>query len=138
MGKLLEFFGAGPARLQALLIGALAMALTCAALAGWALVERSGRLTLKIEVVRLEGQVTVLADKLKTQNDAVDAFGKAGDRIVGDVKKQLASLAKNDGRRSQQIASIEALLRQPRPTGADGRPAGCSDAWRRIEAQVRP
>lgn len=133
MKTILGFFGAGPARLQALLIGAMAMAVTCLALTAWALWERSGKLSCEVERVTLAAQVAVLADKLNTQNTAVDALGSLGNQIRGDVKTGLAKIGAAEAARAAKFAELADLIKKPPPVRADGKPADCADAWREIE-----
>lgn len=89
-----------PLRLKALIIGAVALAAVCLALITWALIERSGRLGCRVDVVRLEGKVTqlegqvdVLADKIRTQNTAIDGWRLAAEKQkgVGDVARAAAA-----------------------------------------------
>ena len=79
-------------------IAIVALGVACAVLTTWALLERSGRLGCKVDVVRLEGEVTrlgqvdLLADKIQTQNTAIDGWKAAAEKQkgVGDVARAAA------------------------------------------------
>lgn len=129
MGSLIGFFAGGPARLQALLIGAIAMLLACAALTIWALWERSGRLGATVQLTAAVAQQAVLADKLG-QCDAGTAEAKrVGDAAIAAMGGLVAAARKQHEGSRQQVMRIEDLLAKPPPAGAS-----CEDAWRAIEA----
>lgn len=138
MGGLLAFFGAGPARLQALLIAAMAMLALVLALTTWALVERTKRLSLKVEVVALRAQSDVLADSLGRCNAGVEAAAKAGIAAQGDVKRLVAAAEKAATRTEAARRDIRTILSKPAPTRPDGKPKDCIDAIAEIKAKVRP
>jgi hypothetical protein len=129
MGGLLGFFAGGPARIQALLVGVLAMALVCAGLTIWALWERAGRLSLRAELTAAVDQGKVLADKLLQCDTATAATKSAGDRSVAEMRRLVAAVDKRFADTPERIRRLEDLLKLPPPAGAT-----CEDAWRAIEA----
>jgi hypothetical protein len=143
MMALLNLFGAataGPAtvlRLKALLVAALAMLAACLALTVWALIERSGRQSCEIENVQLEIQVQVLGVAIERQNAGVDAVNKAGVAVQAGVKQLLAAADRANAGRASLLGDIREVLNRPTPTRADGKPAGCEDAWLEIEKRVQ-
>ena len=143
MLTILEFFGGSllsPAfalRLKLMLIAAAAMAALCLGLTTWALLERSGRLSLKVDVVRLEDQVKILSAALKRQSVAILDHAAIGNAIRADIRGELDRLAAAAGKRDPVLLELEALIRKgsKRP---DGTAADCRDAWREFERRARP
>lgn len=132
MGALLGFFATGPARLQALLIGALALAVVCLSLFAWAMIERSGRLSLKVEVVTLKAQTDVLADSLGRCNAGVENAAKAGAAAVGETKRLLSMAERMLERTAAAREEIRQIVSKPPPVRADGKPKDCVDALAEI------
>jgi len=136
---LLNFFGAAalaPAsllRLKALLIAAAAMLLACLALTTWALIERSGRLSCKIETVELSAQVKVLSASLERQNTGIDATIAAGNDARAAIRLLLVAAGKLAAGRQSIIDEVNGILAKPTPTKPDGKPYGCDEAWSEIE-----
>lgn len=135
MNTLLGFFGASPARLQALLIAALTMALVCAGLGGWALIERSGRFQAEryAEVYKL--QSAVLDDALGRCNAGVAAVQKAGEDAQQGVRELRAAAAKLNSAGASLIHDARQIASRPAPLRPDGQARDCTDAWREIETR---
>jgi type II secretory pathway component PulK len=130
---LLAFFGASPARLQGLLLGAAAAAVLCMGLAGWALLERSGRFQCREALQGARDQAAVLAAAVKAQSASIDQLGAESRAARADTAQRLAELDRRD---AGARATLEALGRQlaaATPAAAGGKPRGCDDylkAWR--------
>jgi len=136
MGALLGFFGAGGLQLKALIVGAAVMAIACLGLTTWALLERSGRLSCKVDVVRLEDQVKVLADQLKRQSAAVIDHAAIGAAVQAAIRGDLDKIGKLISKSDPKLLELERLIKQ-RQLRADGKPVDCGDAWREIEKRAR-
>lgn len=128
MGGLVGFFAGGPARIQALLIGALAMALVCAALLIYGLWWRGEAFEARRDRDVFKMQASVLSDGLTRCNAGADEAKRAGDRAVGLVRGLLEDIRKQNGPLLGQASRIEELLKNPTPNGA-----GCDAAWDEIE-----
>lgn len=103
-------------------------ALVVVSLTAWGFFERSGRLSCKVENVKLSAQVDTLSDKIKEQNDAVDGLKAAS---VKAGKESLAALKRADDLDKSLDSTkkkLRELSKQPTPKGA-----GCEDAWLKIE-----
>lgn len=135
MNALLGFFGASPARLQALLIAALAMALVCAGLGGWALIERSGRYQAERDAAVYKSQSAVLSDSLDRCNAGVAAVQKAGEDAQKSVRELRAAAAKLNSASASLILDARQIVSRPAPLRPDGKARDCTDAWREIEAR---
>lgn len=142
MTSLLNLFGAATAapatllRLKALLIGALVMLAACMALTVWALIERSGRQSCEIERVKLAGQVQVLSAAIERQNAGIDVVTKAGAAAQAGVKALLAAADRANASNASLVISVREVLNRPTPIRADGKAAGCEDAWGEIERRA--
>lgn len=130
IGPLLGFIGASPARLQAMLVGLLAMLLACAALTIWALWERSGRLGATVQLTAAIAQQSVLADKLGQCDAGTAETKRVGDAAIAAMGGLVAAARKANEAGRAQATRIEDLLAKPPPPDA-----GCEDAWRAIEAE---
>jgi hypothetical protein len=134
MGALVSFFAGGAARVQALLIGAMASALVAAALLALALWWRG-------EAYQARGlrdaallQAQVLAKGIVSCNAGVAAAEKAAQDAVNTSRKLLAEARRLAKPAIAEVKRIEELLKQKTPTArADGSPPGCDDAWTAIE-----
>lgn len=135
MGPIVSFFLAGPtapARLQAMLIAAVAVVATCMALLVWGLYWRGEYREAKVAVTALKAQGDVLADKLGTCTASVDQGKRVGDAAIaamGGLVKQAQDANKDRGKTA---ATLEELARQGRKAGE-----GCDWAWEQIEQQKR-
>jgi hypothetical protein len=138
MGAILGFFGAGTARLQALVIAAAAMLAMILALTTWALIERSGKYAAERDAEHFKAQSDVLADSLGRCNAGVENAAKAGTAAIGETKRLLAmaetALLKNAAVRDE----IRGIVSRPPPMRADGKPKDCADALGEIRAKVKP
>lgn len=116
-----------PAKLQALLIGLLAMAVVCLGLTTWALIERSQKLECAVERVQLTDQNAILAADLAKQNKSIDDLANTGrqQRAVGATA--LAKAVDEGKGRAAEIEGLRALLASkdpaaipipPRPPGS--------------------
>lgn len=138
MGALLGFFAAGPARIQGLIIAFLAAVAVCLTLTAWALFERSGRLSAKVEVVTLKAQADVLADALTRCNTSIENAAKAGQEAVTETRR-LVGLAERAFARTEALrGEIRGIVSKPTPTRPDGKPRDCTDALQEIRARVQP
>ncbi len=136
MGARRDVFGAGGLQLKALIVGAIAALLACMALTTWALFERSGRLSCKVDVVRLEGQVQVLADQLKRQSKAVIDHGAIGAAVQAALRGDLDQLLAAARRRDPGLQELAELIKNNKR--ADGSAKDCGDAWGEIEKRRTP
>lgn len=144
MGAILGFFGSaalGPVallRLKALLIGAAALAAVCLGLTTWALLERSGRLSLKVDIVECRAQRDVLSGAISRQNEGVDRTAKAGEAAIAETRR-LLGMAERALERNQAVREeIRSIVSKPTPTRPDGKPKDCGDALTEIRAKVKP
>lgn len=105
----------------------LVLALIGAGLAGWALVERSGRLSALNEVTRLKGDLDLCGERIRETNRAVTALSTA----TTAAQARLAQLEKD---RARSNAPLVASIKRLEATLAKAPPAkGCKDAlqeWR--------
>lgn len=127
--------GAG---LKAALAGA---AIAAAALAGttiWALLERSGRLTCKVELQRAVDQVAVLAGAIREQSGAINDLGQATASGRAELRGLVERVGKQHAGTAAGVARLEAELRQKTPAKADGTPQDCRDALKRWREELRP
>lgn len=138
MGGLLAFFAAGPARLQALVIGAAVLLVMALALTTWALIERSGRLSAKVEVVTLKAQTDVLADSLTRCNTSIENAAKAGEAALTETRRLVGIAEKAFARTEALRIEIRGIVAKPTPTRPDGKPKDCGDALSEIRAKVQP
>lgn len=137
MGALLGLFST-PARLQGLIIAAGALLVVALGLTTWALLERSGRLSLEVEAVTLRAQSQVLADALGRCNDGVRDLAKAGDTAVEETRRLVGIAEKALAGTKALREDIKTIVSRPSPKRADGKPKDCSDAMKEIRARVQP
>lgn len=127
-----------PLRLKTLVIGAMALAVLLLAMLTWALLERSGRLELKVEVVTLKVQQDVLSDALARCNTSIENAAKAGDAAVAETRRLVGIAEKAFARTESLRTDIRSILSKPAPARADGKPKDCADALTEIRTRVRP
>lgn len=132
MGKLVAFFAGGPARIQMLLIGAMAIALVCAALLIYGLYWRGEAKEAKAELGIAIAQGTVLADKLGTCNAGVDQARRVGEAAIAAMTALVADAKKANAGRKITAETLDEIARQARKAGE-----GCDWAWDQIEQQKR-
>lgn len=107
------------------------MGILCAVLTGWALLERSGRMSCKAELVTARAQIAVLSDTIVRQNAGIQAAADAGAAAQESVGKMLEAARKLTAagtRLGDSIGHAKGVLGKPAPKGAD-----CGTAWREIE-----
>lgn len=136
MKALLTFFGAGGLQLKALIAGAIAALVACLALTAWALLERSGRLDCKVDLVAARAQVAVLSDQLKRQGKAVIDHAAVGAAVQGALRDDFDRILAAAGKRDPTLQEIRALLKHDRRP--DGTAKDCKDAWAEIQKRVKP
>ncbi len=132
MGAILSFFAAGPARIQALLVGAMAFAITALALLAWGFWWRAEAYQARAERDRERVQVTVLASAVNACNAGVDQAKRVGDAAVATGAELLEAARKLKAPQKHTIERIETVIERPRAPGE-----GCDWAWSEIEAQQR-
>lgn len=127
MGFLLDFFGGGPARLQALLIGALVGLVLLTGTAGVALWYRAEAASARAERDIAVAQGTVLAAGVKTCSASVDLAHRVAGEALDAGRALLAEARKLTAGSQAQVLKLDKLLEQPTPLGA-----GCEQAWEEI------
>jgi hypothetical protein len=140
MGTLLSFFCGGPARIQALIYAAIAMLAVCAALTGWALIERVRAAEAITQKVRAEGerdraidQAKVLADSTARCSAGVDRVAKLAGEAIGTSRGLLEEARRLHAGGRAMADEIEQRLAKKAGVRADGRPKGCDDAYDELE-----
>ncbi len=114
------------------------MGILCAGMAGWALLERSGRLSCNVEGVRLQAQVSVLATALETQNRGIQATVDAGAAAQEEVGRLIQAARRLEQASAGMVAHARGVLAKPAPKRPDGKDVDCRDAWGEIESRVKP
>lgn len=112
------------------------MGVLCAGLTGWALLERSGRLDCRAELVTAKAQVAVLSDSIARQNAGIQAAVDAGAAAQEGVASLLAAaraLTAAGSALGNTIAHARGIVGKPVPKRLDGKDVDCTDAWREIE-----
>lgn len=135
MGALLDFFAGGTARIQALLVGALAMAAVCLALTAYGLWWRSEAYQARGERDVAIAQARALAAGIEACSAGVAAAQRAALNAVSTGRELLAQAQRLARPAIAEAKRIEELLKQKPPARADGKQAGCDDAWDEIEGQ---
>ncbi len=124
---LLNFFGGSAARLQVLIVGAMAALVVILALTVWGLYWRGEYREAKAALVTLQAQGEILAESVRACSAGVDEAKKTGEAALEDGRKLLAEARRLAAGGRQQAQRLEQLLAQPTPPGA-----GCEDAWKEI------
>ena len=135
MSKLIGFFLAGPAapaRIQALLIGAAAVAIAMLSLLVWGLYWRGEYRELKVATVVYADQVKVTAGALEACSAGTDAAKRAGDAAVSAVDKLLGQAQAGNADRKATAARLDEIARRTRNAGE-----GCDWAWDHIERDAQ-
>lgn len=114
------------------------MGALCVGLTGWALSERSGRMSCKVELVTAQAQVAVLSDTITRQNAGVQAAADAGAAAQEGVAKLLEVAKRAEQASAGLVAHARDVIGKPAPKRADGKDVDCTDAWREIETRARP
>lgn len=141
MGWLFDFFTGGTGRIQALIYAAIAMLAVCAALSGWALIERARGAQARVEAAdaRAEAQhwkdqTAVVADAAKACSAGVDQAKRTGDAAVKATGELVAAAARLNAPRLHTIERIETIVERPMTSE---QAADCNWGWDQIEAQPR-
>lgn len=137
MGTLLALFST-PARLQGLIIAAIAMLALILGLTTWALLERSGRLSAKVELVRAQDQAKVWEDAAGRCTASVKSLGEAGQGAIAETKRLLGLVEVGIKKQAALRDEARDIVKKPPPTRPDGKPRDCADALAEIRAKVKP
>jgi hypothetical protein len=136
MSALLDFFGGGTARIQALLYAAIAMLVVVLALVVYGEYWRAQAWKARDQVDQVKQQLVaaidqekVLAGALQTCNAGVEASAKAATAALAAAAAAQARADAAAVEHRQASAKLEALLRQPTKPGA-----GCPEARAAIAA----
>jgi type II secretory pathway component PulM len=130
--RILDFLNASPARIQAVVIGAGAIVILCLGLLAYGLYERSQAATARGELEVARAQQAVLARSVEACSAAAAQAKRVGDQVVGAVRAHLEAARQATAGAAAQVDRLEQHLAAPTPAGA-----GCDDAWRVIELEVR-
>lgn len=137
MGRLLEYFTAGPARIQALLYAALAMLVVVLALVVYGEYWRAQAWKARDQVDQVKQQLIasidqekVLAQSLATCNAGVEASAKAATAALAAAAKAQALAELLAAAHEQTSARLEDALRRKPPSPG----AGCKEARAEIAA----
>lgn len=135
MSGILSFFLAGPtapARLQVLLIGALAIGAACLGLFTWGLWWRGEAREAKAVVAVYAAQVQVSSAALNQCNAGADEARRVGNAAIAAMGGLVAD-ARKAGEGARALAGrLDELAREPRQPGQD-----CHWAWQQIEQQYQ-
>ena len=116
-------------------IAAIAAAAVIVAAAGWALLERAGRLQCEAHLVEARDQVKVLADKLERQGKAIEALSSATLGVQADTGRLLDELERQGEASRAALGGLKRQLAAPTPRKDDGSTKGCADylkEWRAV------
>lgn len=119
-----------PIQIKAVLIAIAAALAIMLSLTIWALLERSGRLGCKVDLVQARDQVKVLADRLEDQTKAINDLGQATANGRLELRQMVARVTGEHSKTRQTVAQLEKAIQAPTPIGADGRAKDCRDAIR--------
>lgn len=119
-----------PLQIKLALIAGGLVVIALLGLTSWALLERSGRLECKVDLVRSRDQVDVLAKALKEQTASILELGQATARARGELRAIIDKIAADNRLTRDQVAQLERSLNAPTPKAADGRVFDCRDALR--------
>ena len=128
MSAILDFFTAGPARVKALLVAAMAMAVVGLALTTWALVERVAAVQARAERDRALDQLADVSAAAKACSAGVDQAKRVGEAAVLATAELAAAAKRLKAPAVHTVERIEQILERPAPPGA-----GCDQAWDQIE-----
>lgn len=98
--------------------------LALALVGGWAMIERSGRLSAKNEVVELRGALELRDERIREQNRSLQALGNA--TVAANARAQL--LASMRARENAPLVAMISKLEERIAAGAQQK--GCRDALR--------
>lgn len=137
IGAATTFFAA-PARLKALVIGALVMLAVCLALTTWAFAERSGRLSIKVDLVEAQASVRAWEQAAGRCTASIENAAKIGQQAVDDTRAALKRIEAANAKNAPMLAHIAGIVSKPPPARADGSSKDCGDAWGEIRSKVKP
>lgn len=129
---ILDLFCAGPARVKALLVGAVALASVVLALLAYGLWWRAEAFQARAERDHAIDQLAVVSAAAQACSAAVDHAKAVGDAAVKATGELVAAARRLSKPAEKTIERIETILERPAPPGA-----GCSEAWDEIETEHR-
>lgn len=132
MSSILDFFGASPARIQALAIGALAMIAMILALVAVALWYRGAAYQARGERDVGLKNVEIVSAAAKACSSSVELAKKVGTEQLAIARGLLAEARRLHSGDRVTVAHIDALLSQATPPGA-----GCDRGNDELEADYR-
>jgi hypothetical protein len=132
MSKLIELLGASPARLQALLVAALAMLVVILALVVYGLWWRGQALEARGERDSARDQVAVVSAAAEACSESVTRARAIAGAELAAAHRALEDFRRLHAGQRAAVARLEGLLARPAPSGA-----GCDAAWAAIEANAR-
>lgn len=124
-----------PLRLKLELAGVALAIAALAGVAGWALLERAGRLECRVELQTSIDQVAALVDKLDRQGKAIDALAGQTKTVIDRTGRILDGLEKQGAADRRKISQLEAQLAAKVPTRPDGTAKDCSDSLKEWRAE---
>jgi hypothetical protein len=130
--KLLELLGASPARLQALLVAALAMLVVILALLIYGLWWRGQALQARGERDSARDQVVVVSAAAEACSESVARAKAIAGAELAAAHRALEDFRRLHAGQRAAVARLEGLLERPAPAGA-----GCDAAWAAIESDAR-
>lgn len=116
-----------PLQIKLALIGAGLVVIALLSLTTWALLERSGRLECKVELVEAKDQVAVLSSKLEDQTKSINNLSALTAKLIARTGLTLDKIDKLHENDRVTVAGLEALIKK----GANGK--SCADylkEWR--------
>lgn len=128
-----------PLQLKLAAASAIAVLLALGSLTIWAFWERSGRLECKVDLVRAQDQVDVLARQLEAQTKAINDLGAITSRSRAELRKTVDLISAQHAQTRAEVRGLEDQLKAPTPKAADGRLFDCRDAiriWREERRKV--
>jgi hypothetical protein len=122
-----------PLQIKLALVGAALAAVAMLSLTVWALLERSAKLSCRVELVVAKDQVAVLSDKIEVQNKSLQKLEATTAQILKRTGLTLEQLAKQHEGTRKTVADLESKIASATPKNADGSAKGCADylkEWR--------
>src|SRR5690349_9181405 len=104
-----------PLQLKLAIAGVMAAAVAIGSLTIWALAERSGRLECKVELVRAQDQVAVLASRIDEQTQSIRDLGKASTEARGELRGLVAAVGKQHEGTRAKVDGLEASIKAATP-----------------------
>ncbi len=135
--KALDFISAAPARIASLFYGLLITVALVATVSCVALWYRGQAIKAEGERDLAIAQGNVLAAGIEACNAGVDRAEKAAVLAIDSTRMMLEEARRLHASGASVVKRIEGIMNQPPPTRADGRPAGCDEAWDAIQQNAR-